>query len=200
MTERSGNLSQRTADRMEELIVEQGKFLPGQQIPNETELAGHFGVSRATLREAVKILVARHILEVRRGTGTFVANVLPKSQSIDMPDMTRIITEVRDLYEVRLLFEPAVAAIACKKATAAELAKMGQICDEIQALTEQGGDPTEADIAFHSAIMMAAHNEFITPAFAGDIPVPFQTAAFSMPRRGLRRWCLITRLAWITAA
>jgi DNA-binding FadR family transcriptional regulator len=91
-----------------------------------------------------------------------VANVLPKSQSIDMPDMTRIITEVRDLYEVRLLFEPAVAAIACKKATAAELAKMGQICDEIQALTEQGGDPTEADIAFHSAIMMAAHNEFIS--------------------------------------
>ena len=161
MTERSGNLSQRTADRMEELIVEQGKFLPGQQIPNETELADHFGVSRATLREAVKILVARHILEVRRGTGTFVSDVLPDKKSYDLPDMSQMVTEVRDLYEVRLLFEPAVAAIACKKASDAELGRMRELSEEIDALTAKGEDPTEADIAFHSAIMMAAHNEFI---------------------------------------
>jgi GntR family transcriptional repressor for pyruvate dehydrogenase complex len=161
MTANSENLSQRTAKGLEELIVEQGWFLPGQQIPNETELAETFSVSRATLREAVKILVARGILEVRRGTGTFVAEMLPDKSSIDMPDMSRMITEVRDLYEVRLLFEPQVAELACIRATEQELEGMQKLCDKMEKLSAAGEDVTEADIAFHSSLMRASHNEFI---------------------------------------
>lgn len=155
------NLSQRTADRLEALIVEKGEFGPGQKIPNEMELSELFCVSRTTLREAVKILAARRIVEIRRGTGTFVASVLPEKPSFDMPDMAQMITELHDLYEVRLLFEPQVAAVACKKATNQELAQLQELCDEMERLDAAGSDTTEDDIAFHSSLMLAAHNEFI---------------------------------------
>jgi GntR family transcriptional repressor for pyruvate dehydrogenase complex len=161
MPDKSGNLSQRTAAQLEELIVEKAEFRPGQKIPNETELSDHFGVSRATLREAVKILAARGILEVRRGTGTFVSDILPSKSSIDMPDLTRIVTEAHDLYEVRLLFEPQVAALACRNATDAEIDHLQELCDEMDRLHAAGEDTTEADIAFHSSLMTASHNAFI---------------------------------------
>ena len=63
-------LSEQTADRIRQLIERQYK--PGDRIPAEMELAEFLGVSRTTIREAVKILCSRNILEIRRGHGTFV--------------------------------------------------------------------------------------------------------------------------------
>jgi DNA-binding FadR family transcriptional regulator len=78
-----------------------------------------------------------------------------------MPDLMRIVTEAHDLYEVRLLFEPQVAALACRKASDAEIDHLQELCDEMDRLHAAGEDTTEADIAFHSCLMTASHNEFI---------------------------------------
>lgn len=156
-----GGLSQRTADRLYSLIVDEGEFPPGAKLPNENQLAERFGISRATLREAIKTLAARGILRVNRGTGTFVADALPEKSGLDLAEITRMRVELRDLYEVRLIFEPQVAELACKRATDGEIAEIRRLCTELQRLSDEGGDTTEADLAFHTAIMTAAHNDFV---------------------------------------
>ena len=67
------NLSQQTAQRLYARIVAEKRLRPGDKLPNEVELSAHLGVSRATLREAIRTLAARGVLEVRRGRGTFVS-------------------------------------------------------------------------------------------------------------------------------
>ena len=76
---RKVKLSERTADRLYELIMEERQFAPGSKLPNENELSEALHVSRTTLREAISFLVAQGVLEIRRGKGTFVAEELPAS-------------------------------------------------------------------------------------------------------------------------
>ena len=68
------SLTQRTADRLYSQITAEGRLGPGDKLPNEVELSRQLGVSRATLREAIRTLTAQGVLEVRRGKGTFVAS------------------------------------------------------------------------------------------------------------------------------
>ena len=68
------SLTQRTADRLYSQITAEGRLGPGDKLPNEVELSRQLGVSRATLREAIRTLTAQGVLEVRRGKGTFVSS------------------------------------------------------------------------------------------------------------------------------
>lgn len=154
------SLPQKTAEAMMEDLMRPGRYAPGDRLPSEGELAEKYGVSRSTLREAVKILAARGILELRRGTGTFIT-AIPEGKDVSLPDLRKTRMEIRDLYEVRLMFEPRAAAIACVRATDAELEEIARLSDEVQRLCAAGEDSTEADIAFHAAIIKATHNEFI---------------------------------------
>ena len=85
-------LSERTADRLYELIMDERQFAPGSKLPNENELSEALHVSRTTLREAISFLVAQQVLEIRRGKGTFVVENLPDSGEFDGLD------EKLDLY------------------------------------------------------------------------------------------------------
>lgn len=155
------SLSQTTADRLTDIIMDSGEFPPGSKIPNENELSARFGVSRTTLREAIRTLEVRGVVEVRRGTGTFVAAELPMRGAAPMPDLGEMLGELRDIYELRQIFEPETAALACERATEEELRLIAELADKIE---EAGGDAerrTEADTAFHVAIIKAAHNDFI---------------------------------------
>ena len=72
---RKVKLSERTADRLCELIMDERQFTPGSKLPNENELSEALHVSRTTLREAISFLVAQGVLEIRRGKGTFVTEL-----------------------------------------------------------------------------------------------------------------------------
>ena len=115
-------LSERTADRLYEMIVEEKRYEPGSKLPNENELSNALRVSRTTLREAISFLVAQGVLEIRRGKGTFVADSLPAG-TIDLTALAGVRSRGRakDLFEMRLIFEPATAALACQRATDEEL-------------------------------------------------------------------------------
>ena len=67
------SLPERIADALYEQIVTTKKYLPGEKLPSENDLSLEFGVSRATLREAIRLLVAQNVLAVEHGRGTFVA-------------------------------------------------------------------------------------------------------------------------------
>lgn len=155
------SLSQQIADTIYYMIVNENAFAPGTQLPNENDLSQQLGVSRATLREAIRTLVSQGILEVYRGKGTFVANDVKVLSDFEIDGFDSKRVRLRDLYETRLMFEPPVAALACQRADDQEIENILQLGLEVEETIRAGRDRTEADQAFHQSIVMAAHNEFL---------------------------------------
>ena len=125
----SKSLSSRVAEQIENLIRE-GKFTSGQQIPNETQLQQQMNVGRGAVREAIKILVAKNMLEVRRGQGTFVVEnpgVVEDPLGLSLEkDQDKV---VRDLHQVRCELEPLAAKLAAKNITEEEQTFSILLCD-----------------------------------------------------------------------
>lgn len=159
------NLSQRTAETLKKMIVEEHKYNYGEKLPNENELSQELGVSRSTLREAIKTLISNGVLVVKRGKGTFVAEKIDQySQDVDVNDFLNKKVTLRDLYETRLIFEPEAAALACKRATdeeIQEILRLGEICQAELKKDPRGAKRIESESAFHGAILKASHNEFL---------------------------------------
>lgn len=155
------SLSQQVADDIYHMIVNENSFTPGSQLPNENDLSQQLGVSRATLREAIRTLVSQGILDVYRGKGTFIASDVKVLADFEMGDFDSKRVRLRDLYETRLMFEPPMTAFACQRATDKEIEHILQLGAEVEQYIHAGKDRTEADQAFHQAIVMAAHNDFL---------------------------------------
>lgn len=155
-------LSEQTADRLYEMIADEHRYLPGSKLPNENELSEALQVSRTTLREAISFLVAQGVLEIQRGKGTFVAAQLPTA-GLDLTALAgmRSRGRARDLFEMRLIFEPATAALACQRATDEELEQIRKKAEKVELEARIGGDWPLADQEFHLAIMRASHNEYM---------------------------------------
>ena len=159
---RKAKLSEQTADRLYELIVDEGRYPLGSKLPNENELSQALEVSRTTLREAISFLVAQGVLEIRRGKGTFVKEALP-AQGLDLTGLAGLRSRVRakDLFEMRLIFEPATVALACSRATDEELEQIVKKGLRVEQVAAEGGDWPLADQEFHWAIIKASHNEYM---------------------------------------
>ena len=162
MSYRKNALSVRVADILSEMIA-QRKYRPGDKLPNELELSGELGIGRTTLREALRILSTRGLVEVRRGVGTFVT----RSQSIhadyDVLKIQNTNVNVKDLYEMRLMFEPQAAYYACLRASDEELEtifRYGEMDEQMILSRDPQWD--EYEQKFHNAIASATHNQFIT--------------------------------------
>ena len=155
-------LSQRAADRLLEMIVDEHNYAPGSKLPNENELAELLNVSRTTLREAISFLVAQNVLTIRRGKGTYVAETLPQN-GVDLAALAGMQSRVRakDLFEMRLIFEPATVALACQRATDEELEQILNRARRVEQVAAEGGDWPLADQDFHWAIIRASHNEYM---------------------------------------
>ena len=155
-------LSEQTSDRLYEMIVDEHRYAPGSKLPNENELSEALKVSRTTLREAISFLVAQGVLEIRRGKGTFVSEDLPAA-GLDLTSLAGLRSRVRakDLFEMRLIFEPATVALACLRATDEELAQIEKKAQRMERIAAEGGDWPLADQEFHWAIIKASHNEYM---------------------------------------
>lgn len=155
------NLAQRTADEICSLIGREGRFGPGEKLPNENDFSRRLGISRSTLREAIRILTLQGVLEVRRGSGTFVRGDSALFTDFGMGELERMRVRLKDLYEMRLLFEPQVAALACRRASEQELEEICRQGELAAGRIRAGEDRTQADQAFHKAIILASHNDFM---------------------------------------
>lgn len=150
-------LADSTAAQIISMIEDDNRFSIGDKLPNEIDLAGELGVSRSTLREAIKILTTSGILEIKRGKGTFVtANTV-----IDSGDLSDIASGLDDLFEMRLMFEPDCAFLAAQRATDEEIDIICYYGNEIEKKILSGEDRTYEEQKFHESIANATHNSFV---------------------------------------
>lgn len=161
-------LSQSIADTLISMITIEKRFAAGDKLPNENELAAELSVSRTTIREAIKTLAARDIVEIQRGRGTFVTKGA-LAQSRDGAT-TAIKVNAKDLYEMRLIFEPEAAYLAAERGTETEIRRILEYGRKVEEQIRAEQDRTENEQAFHKAIAQATHNEFMNQL----MPILFQ--------------------------
>ncbi len=162
--QRDSGLVAYVAADIERLIVE-GQLKPGDLLPPQSELAARFGVSRTVVREAVRILETKGLLEVRSGSRIAVRSPSADSVARSMDLYLRAGWpgfDYRRVHEVRRVLEVEIAALAAGRRTDEDLAKMDEILREA---AETGGDRerfTRCDLAFHAAVARATQNELFS--------------------------------------
>lgn len=151
-------LAQVVANNLEELIKSQ-KYNIGDKLPNEFELATELNVGRGTIREAIKLMAARNIVEIRRGTGTFVSETPGISE--DPLGLSFIADKKKlsqDLMEMRSIIEPEIARLAAEHATVSEIEQMEALCLAIENLIQNDCNHEELDIELHTLIAKSSRN------------------------------------------
>lgn len=147
--------------KIKEMIVT-GELQPGSRLPPENELSERLGLSRNSLREAVKALEVIRVLDVRRGDGTYVTSLKP---DLLLEAMSFVVDLHRDdsileILEVRRILESRAAGLAARLITAEQV-------KEIMALLDKVSDDDDVeelvahDVAFHQAIAEAAGNTYL---------------------------------------
>ena len=151
-------LGQQTEDQLMKYILD-NQISIGSKIPNEFELAQMFHVGRSTVREAVKGLISRGILEVRRGDGTYViSTVYMENDVLGFGQIKDRYQLALDLFDVRLMIEPEIVTWACRRATKEQLVKLRELCDKVEYLYKQGHNHIYKDIEFHSYLAKLSGN------------------------------------------
>lgn len=154
-------LSDSVANEIMSMIAVEKRFLPGDKLPNENDLSEELNISRTTLREAIRILVTNGILEIRRGKGTFVKEDIDLSVTESFDTLADVKINAKDLYEMRLIFEPEAAYYATIRASDAELKRILEYGLQIEKKIRRNEDRTEVEQKFHQSIVKATHNEFM---------------------------------------
>ena len=135
------------------------KLKPGDMLPPERELVRRFGVSRTSIRDAIRSLEAMGLLEPRQGVGTVVRDV--SADAVANP-VTSVLLErrkaIHELLDVRLIIEPALAQRAALHASPEQVSEMHAILDRQEEKVRRGELATEEDSAFHYTIALAANN------------------------------------------
>lgn len=163
---RRANLHDHIVDAIGARIV-RGDFNENAVLPTEPSLASELGVSRNALREAIKVLVSKGLVEVRQKTGTKVLpreswNLLDKEVLGWMTQSGQELGHAMGLVEFRLIFEPKASYLAAIRATAAERETIQADCRDLEACI---GKPlsvmSEVDLRFHRGILRASHNDVL---------------------------------------
>jgi len=135
----------------------------GDQLPPERELAEHFGVSRTAVREAVKALRQKGLVEVQPGRGTFITNGTSQAMRHSLGLMIKIgqADGASNLVEVREIFEPEIAALAATRADEEDIAALREAVTAMDAALEDADAFVEADLDFHLALAEATQNALV---------------------------------------
>src|SRR5262252_4722619 len=159
---RTSRLYEQIVQQIEESIVK-GDLKPGDQLPAERDLAQKFGVSRTAVREAVKALREKGLVEAYSGRGTFITDGTTQAvrQSLDLMVKIGHPDGSTHLAEVRAILEPEIAALAAQRIQESELTTMREA---VAVMDRAGQDPDayiEADLDFHLALAEGAANPLI---------------------------------------
>ncbi len=157
-----GRLYEQIVEQIERRILT-GDLKVGDQLPPERELAEHFGVSRTAVREAVKALHQKGLVEVQPGRGTFITNGTSQAMRHSLGLMIKIgqADGASNLVEVREIFEPEIAALAATRADEEDIAAMREAVMAMDATLDDADAFVEADLDFHLALAEATQNALI---------------------------------------
>jgi len=144
-------------------MIVSGEMAPGDRLPPEKELSDALGLSRNSLREAVKALEVIGVLDVRRGDGTYVTSLTPSHILDAMSFFADVHSDdsVLELLEVRRILEPAAAALAARQVTPADIAHLRQLLSTVDETTPVD-ELVAQDIVFHRYISALSGNAYLT--------------------------------------
>lgn len=167
-------LAEQVADYILNYIVN-NDLEAGAKLPNEFELGQSIGVGRSTVREAIKILVSRNIVEIRRGAGTYVSEgqgVVEDPLGLAfVKDKTNL---AMDLLSVRLMLEPEIARMAAENATECQIEELFRQCQKVEKMIDQRNNHIKEDIILHRMIASCSGNvvvEKLVPVINSSIAV-----------------------------
>jgi DNA-binding FadR family transcriptional regulator len=149
----------------EELVVRvvQGRYAPGSPVPRELAMCEEFGVSRTVVREAVKMLQEKGLVQVRQGAGTIVTPPV-RWNMLDAQILAATIAEddtlavLDDVVVTRRLLESDMADMAARRATDEVVARLRQLVDEMDDLVGDPATYADHDRAFHDVVMQTSNN------------------------------------------
>jgi GntR family transcriptional repressor for pyruvate dehydrogenase complex len=155
------SLTQAAIEQIKDTIV-RGELRPGDKLPVENELAARLGLSRGSLREAVRALAAMRVLEVRQGDGTYVTSLEPELLLQSISFLTELNQEstLVQILDARRMLEAGAAALAAHFASPEELATLERLveempgCESIEAFVDN-------DMEFHRVIASASRNDVV---------------------------------------
>ena len=154
-------LTDEAIDKIKQMIIS-GRVRPGEKLPREADLAAELGLSRNSLREAVKALSVINVLDVRQGDGTYATSLAP---SLLLEALSFIVDFHRDdtvleFLEVRRILEPAATALAATRMSREDRIELGKVLESVDTDT-----PVEelvaADLEFHRQIALGASNSVL---------------------------------------
>lgn len=155
--------------------IQENQLKEGDRLPNEQNLGIRLNVSRTTIREAMRLLVSRHIVEVKRGSGTYVTAMPGMTEDPFgfgfVYDKARL---VMDLLEIRFLFEPEIAALAAERASDEEIAEIRVLAGKVEKCIASGVNHSGPDIDFHMMIVKSTGNEVLVklmPVIMKGVPL-----------------------------
>lgn len=160
-----------------------GQYGPGDLLPREAELTEQFGVSRTSVREAMRVLAAKGLVDIRQKVGTHVRQ--PENWNVFDSDILRWHGDVgrgdeimRNLVEVRQIMEPAAARLAAGRASMDDLRRMDDALTAMVAHANDREGYAHADVEFHLAVYAASHNVLLRQF--GSVVADFLYSSFSV--------------------
>src|SRR6185503_4581860 len=149
-------------------LIKQGRFKARDQLPSERELAETFKVSRTSVREALRTLESQGLIVSRTGTGNFVVD-LPVEALVG--PLARMLidekTALADVFELRKLIEPHIAALAAERATERDIAQLKKIVAKQKEAVSRGETGVDADAELHLCIGRATQNQALQKLVSG---------------------------------
>lgn len=155
------SLTQSAIEQIKDMIV-RGDLRPGDKLPIENELAASLGLSRGSLREAVRALAVMRVLEVRQGDGTYVTSLEPELLLQSIGFFTELDQEstLVQVLDARRMLEAGAAALAAHFASPAELATLERLLEEMPRCASIE-DFVDNDMEFHRVIATASRNDVV---------------------------------------
>ncbi|GAA2079940.1 FadR/GntR family transcriptional regulator [Actinomadura alba] len=173
-----------------QLLIREGKLVPGDRLPSERSLCERFGVSRVTIREALRVLEASGLVGIRVGArgGAFVTQ--PSSERVG-ESLANLMTltpmTAGDVTEARMVFELGILPLVVERATEEDIADLRALVEQGVSALESGSYTMAMSAAFHVRVASSTHNpaiEMLVHSFHGPMLMSLQQARVSAPLMG----------------
>jgi GntR family transcriptional regulator, transcriptional repressor for pyruvate dehydrogenase complex len=184
-----GRISEVIVDQIR-LLMRQGQLKPGDRLPAERDLCERFGVSRVTVREALRMLESSGLVEIRVGArgGAFVTAPTSDRVGEGLADLLSLsVISAADTTEVRLILEVGIVPLVCERATAEDLDDLDRICERARSALRAGTYTMDMSAEFHARMAQATHNPavvMLVESFRGPLLMSLERARETAPQMG----------------
>ena len=186
-----GRVSQVIVEQIRQLIRD-GRLRAGDRLPSERDLCERFGVSRVTVREALRVLEAGGLIDVRVGArgGAFVTSPSQQRLGEGLADLLSLSgLTAAEVTEARMVFELGIVPLVVERASDEDLLALEQLCEEQQTALDRGDYTMEMSADFHVRVAACTHNaaiEMLVQSFHGPLLMSLKEAQMAEPLMGHR--------------